>query len=239
MQSCLDNLHLQNCIVCLDDIIIFSEMPKVYSVRLRTVFEWLKQAGLKLKPLKCEFFKWKADVLRPCCIRRRYTNWSQEGGGNPWKWPIPTNVTEVHSFLGFTNYYSKFIKKYAQVARPLYKLISGRECSKKMKFDEVGSRMSRSFWQTVKSCALAHQFWHMWISRNCLGYIQMQAFLAWSSFISGTRWCWKGYQLCQSVILKIWIQISSPQVGISLLKMGNNWPISWISVWKYFWDLYR
>ena len=35
------------------------------------------------------------------------------------KWPIPTNVTEAHSFLGFTNYYCKFIKQYAQVAKPL------------------------------------------------------------------------------------------------------------------------
>ena len=38
------------------------------------------------------------------------------------KWPVPTNVTEVN-FLGFTNYYQRFIKKYAQVAKPLYKLI--------------------------------------------------------------------------------------------------------------------
>ena len=28
------------------------------------------------------------------------------------KWPIPTNVTEVHSLLGFTNYYCRLIKKY-------------------------------------------------------------------------------------------------------------------------------
>ena len=48
-----------------------------------------------------------------------------------WKWPIPTNVTEVHSFLGFTNYYHRFIKKYAQVAKPLYKLISGEHVARK------------------------------------------------------------------------------------------------------------
>ena len=47
------------------------------------------------------------------------------------KWPVPTNVTEVRSFLGFTNYYQRFIKKYAQVAKPLYKLISGENASKK------------------------------------------------------------------------------------------------------------
>ena len=45
--------------------------------------------------------------------------------------PVPTNVTEVRSFLGFTNYYWRFIKKYAQVAKPLYKLIWGENASRK------------------------------------------------------------------------------------------------------------
>ena len=47
------------------------------------------------------------------------------------KWPIPTNITEVCSFLGFTNYYHRFIKKYAVVAKPLYKLISGENAAGK------------------------------------------------------------------------------------------------------------
>ena len=41
------------------------------------------------------------------------------------KWPIPTNITETQSFLGLCNYYHKFIKDYAKIAKPLYKLISG------------------------------------------------------------------------------------------------------------------
>ena len=57
MQSCLGNLHLQNCIISLDDIIIFSQMLGDHLDRLRSVFEGLKEAGLKLKPSKCEFFK--------------------------------------------------------------------------------------------------------------------------------------------------------------------------------------
>ena len=34
-------------------------------------------------------------------------------------WPMPTNVSEAHSFLGFANYYHHFIKGYAKVAQLL------------------------------------------------------------------------------------------------------------------------
>ena len=48
-----------------------------------------------------------------------------------WKWPIPVNITDVCSFLGFTNYYHNFIGKYAKVTKPLYKLISGENAARK------------------------------------------------------------------------------------------------------------
>ena len=57
MEICLGELHLQWCIIYLDDIIIFSKIPKEQITRLRAVFEKLAEAGLKLKPSKCEFFK--------------------------------------------------------------------------------------------------------------------------------------------------------------------------------------
>ena len=41
-------------------------------------------------------------------------------------------MTEVRSFLGFTNYYCKFIPKYTQVARPINQLVSGENANKKM-----------------------------------------------------------------------------------------------------------
>ena len=63
MQICLGNLHLQNCIIYLDDIIIFSMTLKKHLGRLRAVFEKLKEASLKLKPSKCEFFKYKLTYL--------------------------------------------------------------------------------------------------------------------------------------------------------------------------------
>jgi len=34
-------------------------------------------------------------------------------------WPEPKNVKDVRKFLGLTNYYRRFIKDFAQVARPM------------------------------------------------------------------------------------------------------------------------
>ena len=52
MESCLGELHLEWCIIYLDDIIIFSKNPDDHLTRLEGVFERLAKAGLKLKPSK-------------------------------------------------------------------------------------------------------------------------------------------------------------------------------------------
>ena len=49
------------------------------------------------------------------------------------KWPVPKTVTDVRSFLGFTNQYRKFIPKYAHVVGPLNELVSGDNSKKKKK----------------------------------------------------------------------------------------------------------
>lgn len=37
-------------------------------------------------------------------------------------WPIPKNLTQLQSFLGLVNYYRRFIKNFAEFARPLQNL---------------------------------------------------------------------------------------------------------------------
>ena len=47
------------------------------------------------------------------------------------EWPIPKTVYDVRSFLGFTNYYRKFLFRYSKIARPLHELTSGENSKKK------------------------------------------------------------------------------------------------------------
>ena len=37
-------------------------------------------------------------------------------------WPVPKNVNQVRSFLGLCSYYRRFIRHFADIARPLHKL---------------------------------------------------------------------------------------------------------------------
>ena len=149
MESYLGELHLKWCIIYLDDIIIFSKNPDDHITRLEGVFEKLAKAGLKLKPSKCKFFKPSLKYLGHIV--------SKDGiATDPHKieaicnWPTPKMVTDVRSFTGFTNYYRKFIKGYAKIARPLHELTSGENGKKKNHRVEWTNRCKESF-DTLKA----------------------------------------------------------------------------------------
>ena len=57
IESCLREMHLNWCIIYLDDMIIFSKTPEEHIERLQVVLQKLRAAGLKLKPSKCKFFR--------------------------------------------------------------------------------------------------------------------------------------------------------------------------------------
>ena len=124
MESCLGELHLDWCIIYLDDIIIFSKTPDDHITRLEGVFEKLAKAGLKLKPSKCEFFRSSLKYLGHIVSKDGIATDPRKIEAIT-KWPQPKTVTDVRSFTGFTNYYRKFIKGYAKIAHPLHELTSG------------------------------------------------------------------------------------------------------------------
>lgn len=57
MDMVLQGLLWKSCLVYLDDLIIIGPTFQTHLENLATVLQRLREAGLKLKPVKCEFFK--------------------------------------------------------------------------------------------------------------------------------------------------------------------------------------
>ena len=126
MESCLGELHLNWCIIYLDDIIVFSRTPEEHLLRLKAVFNKLKAAGLKLKPSKCDLIKQQINYLGHV-VSKEGVSTDPEKIKAVTEWPQPTTVTEVRSFLGFVSYYRRFIPNFSKVAKPHNKLLQNLE----------------------------------------------------------------------------------------------------------------
>lgn len=131
-------------LVYMDDIMVATENIHEHITILREVFELIDRHKLKLKLEKCKFFVREID----------YLGYRVDSNGilpNPENidavrgFPQPTNVHEVHSFLGLSSYFRKFIKNFAIIAKPLYELL------KKGSIFNFGETETEAF-QFLKKC---------------------------------------------------------------------------------------
>ena len=140
----MGELHLNWCIIYLDDIIIHSRTPEEHLIRLEGIFQGLRAAGLKLKPSKCAFFRDRIAYLGHI-VSKEGIEVDPSKITAIQKWPKPKTVTDVRSFLGFMNYYRKFMHQYAQISKPLNDLTSGENAKRKNKTVEWTEEHQKSF----------------------------------------------------------------------------------------------
>ena len=105
----------------LDDIIIFSKTEEEHLEHLETIFNRLREAGLKLKLQKCSFFKKHIQYLGHL-ISDEGIQPLLEKLESIAKMPIPKNAKQVKQFLGLVGYYRKFVPRFADISRILTKL---------------------------------------------------------------------------------------------------------------------
>ena len=142
---------------------------------------------MKLKPSKFAFFKQEQTYLGHVVSKNGTQTDCRKGRGNL-KWPIPTNVTEVCSFLGFTNYYCRFIKKYAQVTKPLYKIISGENTTRKQDLIKCDLECQEAFDKLRKLCITAQILAYADFLKTIQTAYGCKCFRPGSCCISGTGW---------------------------------------------------
>ena len=124
MKRTIGELNLRECLIFLDDILIFSENFEDHLERLEAVFSRSKQQGLKLKPSKYELFKTSVNYLGHV-VSENGIKTDPDKIEALASWPESNNVKELCSFLGFTGYYRRFIKNYAKIVKPLNNLLVG------------------------------------------------------------------------------------------------------------------
>ena len=94
--------------------------------RLGEVFDRLRQAGLKLKPTKCELLQTEVRYLGHVVSQYGVAT-DPEKIDAVARWPVPKGLKELQAFLGTVGYYRQYIEAFATVAKPLTKLTGTRE----------------------------------------------------------------------------------------------------------------
>src|SRR5258707_8735564 len=117
----LGNL-LDICMVgYIDDILIYSDSIDQHRDHIREVLRRLQEAGLYTNPKKCNFhtdtIEYLGFILPPTGLHMDPAKVAAIQN-----WPEPQNVRDVQSFLGFANFYRRFIADYSQMTLPLTNL---------------------------------------------------------------------------------------------------------------------
>jgi len=107
--------------IFVDDLNVHSEKWQDHLQHLGAVLSRLREVNLKLNPSKCCFAA-GSIVFLGHVVSKEGTRLDPGKIDAVWRFPVPTIVTNVRSFLGLTGYYRKYIKGYSKVAGPLFEL---------------------------------------------------------------------------------------------------------------------
>ncbi|KAK3506210.1 hypothetical protein QTP70_002182 [Hemibagrus guttatus] len=132
-------------IAYIDDILVYSSSMEEHVRMVREVLGRLQQHHLYAKLEKCEFHRSTVTFLG-YVISRHGVEMDVVKVQAVTEWPAPTSVRELQRFLGFANFYWRFIRNYSSVAGPLTSLLRGKP--KKLTWTDP----ARSAFQQLKNC---------------------------------------------------------------------------------------
>uniref|UniRef100_A0A8C6L5X0 Gypsy retrotransposon integrase-like protein 1 n=3 Tax=Nothobranchius furzeri TaxID=105023 RepID=A0A8C6L5X0_NOTFU len=111
--------------IYLDDVLVFSTDPETHQKHVHVVLLRLLQNNLFVKAEKCEFHCTTVSLLG-------FTISPNQIAMDPAKtsavvnWPVPTTRKQLQRFLGFANFYRRFIKGYSKITTPRHALTSSK-----------------------------------------------------------------------------------------------------------------
>ena len=118
------------CVVYLDDILVFSETTAEHWRHVKEVLQRLRQFQLFANRKKCEFFTTRVEYLG-FIVSTAGVEMDTRRVETIRDWPTPKTYREVQVFLGFANFYRRFIHHYSAIAAPLTSLLKGSKDGRK------------------------------------------------------------------------------------------------------------
>jgi hypothetical protein len=114
------------CTAYIDDILIFSEDPSQHEHHVRQVLSKLRAAGLQANIRKKEFSttetRFLGYILSTSGIAVDRAKVAAVAN-----WEPPTKVKELQAFLGFCNFYRRFISDFSRMIKLFHRLIASFE----------------------------------------------------------------------------------------------------------------
>ncbi|KAI2647543.1 Transposon Tf2-9 polyprotein [Labeo rohita] len=111
--------------VYLDDILIFSSSLQEHVQHVRRVLQRLLENGLFVKAEKCVFHAQSVPFLG-YILSAEGVRVDPEKVKAVVDWPTPDSRKALQRFLGFANFYRRFVRNFSQLASPLTALTSPR-----------------------------------------------------------------------------------------------------------------
>ncbi len=105
-------------IVYINDILIYSETLQEHIQHVRSVLQRLIKYQLYAKLEKCEFHTTSVTFLG-YIISQEGVAMDESKVHAVLNWPLPSNIKELQRFLGFVNFYRRFIRGFSSIAAPL------------------------------------------------------------------------------------------------------------------------
>jgi len=142
------------CTAYIDDVLVYSKTLREHRHHVRQVLVALQEAGLQLDIDKCEFHQEQVLYLG-LIISREGIKMDPTKIQAILDWEEPKNVRDVRGFLGFANFYRRFIDGYSEIVVPLVNLTKKDQV---FSFDTACQRAFKTLQEAFVSAPVLRHF---------------------------------------------------------------------------------